>query len=221
MTQTRTVAQKEMRAAPPGPRATGTRANVKLGEFTDYLLRAYDGVARRAYQKLIARGPRPGCELDAWLAAEHELGTNMRADVEESSEFVHALVSLAGKRKDEVSVAVEGRWLMILDAQEFACQGAPRALLSAMEWNSEVGRAEVAEEWEGRMASFGGWRTATNDEGLESEEAEERESLRVRWGSNPFCMVELPAEVDRARSVCVLADGVLALRMMKSRAGAD
>jgi len=37
----------------------------------------------------------------------------------------------------------------------------------------------------------------------------------MRWGSQPFCLVELPVEVDRARTVGVLAEGTLALRMAR------
>ena len=39
--------------------------------------------------------------------------------------------------------------------------------------------------------------------------------MRLRWGTQPFCLVELPVDVDRARTVGVLAEGTLALRMVK------
>ncbi len=217
MAQTRTVGAAGNATDSTARQSAGHTSECEARRVHRLSAAGVDGVAKRAYQKFIARGSRPGCELDDWLAAEHELGTNMRADVSESDEYVHALVSLKGERSAEVSVAVEGRWLMVLDAQEFACQGAPRAMLSAMEWNSECGRADVAPDWSGGP-TFSAWRTTGCE--IDSEEDEEREALRLRWGSPPFCMVELPAEVDRSRSVCVLADGVLALRMGKAVATA-
>jgi Protein of unknown function (DUF2934) len=212
MAQTsRTATRGETGAITLGQRVPAERATLTFTDFTDSLLQAYDGVARRAYQKFVARGSRPGSELDDWLTAEQELGGAMQVSVEESETQVYAMVTLSAGQTAEVSVAVEGKWMMVLDSQEFANQGAPMLQLNAMDWNSEKGRAEVATEWPGRLAAFGVWRDL-----LASEEADEHEEMRVRWGSQPFCMVELPAEVDAAKSTCVLADGVLAVKMMKA-----
>jgi hypothetical protein len=212
MAQTsRTATRGDAGAITLRQRMPAARATLTFADFTDSLLQAYDGVARRAYQKFVARGGRPGSELDDWLTAEQELGAVMRVHVEESDTHVYAMVTLSAGQRAEVSVAVEGKWMMVLDSQEFANQGAPALHLNAMEWNSEKGRAEVASEWPGRLAAFGVWRDL-----LASEEADELEDMRMRWGSQPFCMVELPAEVDPAKSTCVLTDGVLAVRMMKT-----
>lgn len=208
---TRTATRGETETIAVRQRIPAVRATLTFADFTDSLLQAYDGVARRAYQKFVARGAQPGSELGDWLTAEQELGGAMQVEVDESSTHVYAMVTLSAEQSAEVSVAVEGKWMMVLDSQEFANQGAPALHLNAMEWNSEKGRAEVASEWPGRLAAFGVWRDL-----LASEEADEQEDLRMRWGSQPFCMVELPAEVDPAKSTCVLADGVLAVRMMKS-----
>jgi Protein of unknown function (DUF2934) len=217
MAQTRVQTRAEGAAIAGRLRRVRVRANLALVDFTDCLLQAYDGVARRAYQKFVARGSKPGSELDDWLSSERELATHIQVDVAESENFVHAMVTLKGDRGGEVSVALEGRWLMVLDAQEFVCQGAPQAVLSTMDWNSEMGAAVAATELTRGFGVATPNRVAGGcDVGAETEEADERESMRVRWGSQPFCVVELPSEVDRERSVCVLADGVLAVRMPKS-----
>ena len=130
----------------------------------------------------------------------------------ESQNYIHAMIGVHGEHRAEVCVAIEGKWLLVLDAQEFACQGVPTTALDAMEWNAEAGHAVAAREW-----TWAGACVALNEAAGEewTEEAERRESLRVRWGSQPFCLVELPVEVDRARTVGVLAEGTLALRMVK------
>jgi hypothetical protein len=208
---TRTATRGETGTITLRQRMPAVRATLTFADFTDSLLQAYDGVARRAYQKFVARGAQAGSELGDWLAAEQELGAAMQVNLEESETHVYAMVTLSAEQRAEVSVAVEGKWMMVMDSQEFANQGAPALHLNAMDWNSEKGRAEVAMEWPGRLAAFGVWRDL-----LSSEDADELEDMRMRWGSQPFCMVELPAEVDPAKSSCVLADGMLALRMMKS-----
>jgi hypothetical protein len=212
MASTRTETRREEGLIVVRPKAAAASESVTLCDFAECLLQAYDGVARRAHQKYMARGYKRGTENDDWLASEQELGLQMQADVTVSEKFVHAMVSLRGKHSAEVCVAIEGKWLLVLDAQEFACQGVPAIALNAMEWNSEAGRADAARDWPW-MGSLVGCRENAGE--AWSEEAEERESLRMRWGSQPFCLVELPMEVDRARTVGVLAEGTLALRMAR------
>ncbi len=216
MAFTRTDARGETGAMRQGTRPEQSRANVTLADFTDCLLAAYDGVARRAYQKFVARGSRKGHEDHDWLEAERELGANLQVDLSESGKFVHAMVTLSGRRSAEVNVAVEGRWMMVLDAQEFVCQGEGAARLRAMEWDSVKGCAEVAAEWGRQSIAPIAWSAnGAIDEELGSDDAEEREDMRLRWGSQPFCLVELPAEVEGKRSRCVVTNGILAMRMEK------
>lgn len=194
------------------PRAT--RENVRLEDFTDCLLQAYDGVARRAYQKFMLRGSKPGGELDDWLQAEQELGANLKVDLAESKGFIHAMVSLEGVNGLEINVAIEGRWLMVLGSQEISLKDAPLEELCGMEWNSASGtavaiRAGIDDELLRGCVAASGQTEASEKEG------EDNETLRMRWGSKPFCVAGLPAEVDAMRSTAVLADGVLAIRMAK------
>jgi hypothetical protein len=216
MAFTRTDTRGEAGAIAARTQTETIRANVTFGDFTDCLLAAYDGVARRAFQKFVARGSRKGHENDDWLAAERELGASLQVDVDECENFVHAMVTVSGERSAEVNVAVEGRWMMVLDAQEFVSQGESTLALSTMEWDSVKGCAEVPAESSGR-AVVPSWRSGCRmktDE-IENDETEELEEMRLRWGSQPFCLVELPTEVDRARSVCVLGNGILAMKMEK------
>jgi hypothetical protein len=66
--------------------------SVLLSDFAECLLQAYDGVARRAYQKYAARGYKRGRDNEDWLAAQKEVGFQMRVDGAESEKFVHAMV---------------------------------------------------------------------------------------------------------------------------------
>src|ERR1700749_5259166 len=130
---TRTATRGETGAITLRQRMPAVRATLTFADFTDSLLQAYDGVARRAYQKFVARGARPGSELDDWLTAEHELGAAMQVSIEESATHVYAMVTLSAEQSAEVSVAVEGKWMMVLDSQEFSNQGAPVMHLNTME----------------------------------------------------------------------------------------
>jgi hypothetical protein len=212
MADTRTESGRDSGPIVVRPKAALLSESVVLSDFAECLLQAYDGVARRAYQKYAARGYKRGQDNEDWLAAQQELGFQMRVDVAESEKFVHAMVGVDGEHSAEVCVAIEGRWLLVLNAQEFASQGVPATALDALEWNSEAGRADTVREWPWIGTCFGRREGAGE---IWSEEAEEQESLRLRWGSQPFCLVELPVDVDRARTVGVLAEGTLALRMVK------
>ncbi len=213
MADTRTETRRDSRPIVARPRPATPSERVVLSDFAECLLQAYDGVSKRAYQKYVARGYKCGRENEDWLAAQQELGLQMRADVTESEKFVHAMVGVNGEHSAEVCVAIEGRWLLVLNAQVFAPDGVPAATLDALEWNSEAGRADAVRDWPW-IGPCLGRRDGVGE--IWSEEAEERESLRLRWGSQPFCLVELPVEVDRARTVGVLAEGTLALRMVKA-----
>lgn len=194
--------------------ARATREHVRLEDFTDCLLQAYDGVARRAYQKFVSRGSKPGGELDDWLQAEQELGTDLKVDLAESKQFVHAMLNIGGVNSSEIRVAIEGRWLMVLGSQQLPEKDAPLAELCGMEWNSASGtavaiRAGIDHDLRQACAAASGECKARD------KDCDDAETLRMRWGSQPFCVAALPTEVDATRSVAVVASGVLAIRMTK------
>jgi HSP20 family molecular chaperone IbpA len=96
------------------PASPRRRKCIVLGDLTDCLLQAYECVARRAYEKYLDRGGKPGGELEDWLSAEHELLHPITVDFDESDEYVHALASSPCFANAEVDVSIEPRWLAIL-----------------------------------------------------------------------------------------------------------
>ncbi len=53
-------------------------------------------------------------------------------DVSESDKFLHATAGLTRVRKGEISVAMEGRWLMVLGSREFSSADARRQRLKEL-----------------------------------------------------------------------------------------
>jgi HSP20 family molecular chaperone IbpA len=139
----------------PDHAAQPLRECLGLHDLTDCLLEAYDCVARRAYEKFLERGGRPGGELADWVSAERELLPSLPAHISESGGVLYAMVSVPGATAAAVSVAVEPECLVILARSKPDGDSPARS----------------------------------------------------------FCVVELPVEVDAARSSAVLADGILAVRM--------
>lgn len=99
--------------------ATPLRENVAVRDITDCLIEAYDCVARLAYEKFVARGAQAGGELDDWLTAEHELLDNLPADLQDSGEFITALVSVPGLHASQINIGIESRWLVIVSRREY------------------------------------------------------------------------------------------------------
>ena len=172
---------------------------ITLSDPTDCLLEAYDCVARRAYEHFLARGPRPGGELADWLRAERELLLGFTINVQDSAEFVYALASIPGATAARLEVGIESRWLVILAQDSRPAQ---------------VVRDEVAS---GVTRSF--------DLGLAISRAKPPAASAGRHGesrlddeqppSKSVCILELPAAVDAARSIAILSDGLLGIRMPK------
>lgn len=157
-------------AAPAQTSRAPARECVALRDLTDCLLQAYDTVARRAYEKFLARGGPPGKELGDWREAERELLTPLPVDVAENGDCVTALASVPGYSGAEIEVGIESRWLVILGARA------------------------AREDSPGPCAP-----------GPAGEPV-----------AHVFSVIELPAEVDPARSVAVLSNGLLGIRMPKS-----
>jgi HSP20 family molecular chaperone IbpA len=102
----------EIRQAPP------RRESVALCDLTDCLLEAYEYIERRAYEKFVERGSEPGRELEDWLSAERELLHPVALDVEESADYVRALVTAPGFTDAQIGVAIEPHWLAIIATRE-------------------------------------------------------------------------------------------------------
>src|ERR1700691_4565457 len=91
--------QKHLKLALP---SAALREFVPLSDLTEALLCAYDGVARRAYEKFMDRGARTGSDREYWLDAEHEVLGEMHVDVAACGEFVILVASLPGRRSAQV-----------------------------------------------------------------------------------------------------------------------
>ena len=96
------------------PRPQPRRESIPLRDLSDCLLDAYDFVAQRAYEKFVNRGNLGGDYLTDWLSAERELLPKLSADIQDSDNFVYALISIPGSDKRRVSVGIESRWLVVL-----------------------------------------------------------------------------------------------------------
>jgi hypothetical protein len=185
------------------------RECVALTDLTDCLLEAYDCVARRAYENFLARGLTPGGELEDWVRAERELLMDFTINVHDSSEFVYAMASVPDATAACLEIGIESRWLVIL------AQPSP---------TPRTRRAEIVPDVT-RVSAVGPSGRGRKARGAEVSGREEPRSDTVRGTaprteddrppSKSVCIIELPADVDAANSIAVLADGLLAVRMPK------
>jgi HSP20 family molecular chaperone IbpA len=215
------------------------RECVALHDLADCLLDAYDSVTRRAYHKFIERGGRPGGEVDDWLSSEREILLSFPVDIEESAKCVYALASVPDPAGVKLTVGIESRWLVILangNTEDPVATSERRrrklATLSAGFTHGVTGslarkrsgfrsgllsdygsgHAPVGiEEFSKRVsAKLPVSRTKPSAESLTvsgtTEESKPRPNQTAR-------ILQLPAEVDGARSIAVIANGLLAIRM--------
>lgn len=211
-------------------RTTGRaqRECVTLSDPTDCLLEAYDCVSTRAYEHFLARGPRPGGELADLLSAERELLLGFTINVEGSSQFIYALASIPGATAARLEVGVESRWLVIL-AQVPRPAQIPQAKVAARVTRSfDLGLAISRGKLSTARASAGREPRADARSAMDRRvETSRRIDTRMlqprvpdsreddRGPSKSVCILELPSAVDAARSIAILSDGLLAIRMPK------
>ncbi|MGB7752878.1 MAG: hypothetical protein WCF88_15100 [Candidatus Acidiferrales bacterium] len=195
---------------------------IPLRDMSDCLLAVYDEVSRRAFQRCIVRGALEGSDREDWKAAEDDLFARISVDFEESGGNLYALASLPGCAGTEITVAVDEGWLLIAgyvgaslgeDAEEDfgeyvmedfgsdACggQSAKRPLVIRSRESCELGDNDSHRE--------------SSQAACESDEERRTSTLGT---PRPFCVVALRAKVDPARSVAVLSNGLLAIRMGKA-----
>jgi HSP20 family molecular chaperone IbpA len=199
------------------------REQIPLSDMSDCLLAVYDEVSRRAFQRCIVRGTQEGSGREDWKAAEDDLFARISVDFEESGGNLYALASLPGCAGTEITVAVDECWLLICG------------------YADQKRGTRVAEEF-GECAIEDGSADAGSDEGAgdaESMNSDESYELRDCDGESessptqinehnqeyrvpglpaprPLCVVALRARVDPGRSVAVLSNGLLAIRMGKA-----
>jgi HSP20 family molecular chaperone IbpA len=183
-----------------GTRCVPQRECLPLRDLTDCLLQAYDHVAHRAYEIFLDRGGRPGGELEDWLCAERELLSDLELDCAESQDFVRAMGSVPGFTGEEISIGIEPHWLVVLARRE---SGGDDRRFNTLDGNAD-GISYSTEPIE----PVGG-ALVDGDSRPDTSTAPDQMPLQM------FCVVELPAEVDPSRSIAVLANGLLGIRMPK------
>lgn len=135
-------------------------------------------------------------------------------DMAETGENFYALASVPGYAADEISVAVEDCWLLISGYGHRLGQTDPIVEDVKFDETRIVGSCGEA------SASSSPGESATRPLTLQSGTWTEQgsESCVVR---RPFCVVELGRKVDASRSIAVVANGMVAVRMAKADPGAS
>jgi hypothetical protein len=218
-----TTARFRRRASETPPKTV--RECLVLGDPTDCLLDAYDCVAARAYENFVAHGPRPGGELEDWLSAERELLLGFQIDLHETDEFIYALASVPGATASRTSVGIESHWMVILVREPLPAYGRSESLArdsaSAGTASTPAARpdaAAVPAASAGKVTHTSGFRSPE----LAAKNAREKFSVQPPPSDDrrakSVCVLGLPASVDGSRSIAVLADGLLGIRMSKIHA---
>jgi HSP20 family molecular chaperone IbpA len=195
---------------------------IPLRDMSDCLLAVYDEVARRAFQRCIVRGAQEGSDREDWKAAEDDLFARISVDFEESGGNLYALASLPGCAGAEITVAVDEGWLLIAgemgaslrgdaaeDFGEYVLEGFGSDACGESAKRPEVIRSSESCEQRGEEGHH------ESSEAARDEGDSERRASILR-APRPFCVVALRAKVDPGRSVAVLSNGLLAIRMGKA-----
>jgi HSP20 family molecular chaperone IbpA len=196
---------------------------IPLRDMSDCLLAVYDEVSRRALQRCMVRGEHEGTDREDWKAAENDLFARISVDFEESSGNLYALASLPGCAGTEITVAVDECWLLIagyMDASSREDVEEDFGDCLVDEFGADAGSGENAKS-PTVIRSRESCELGDRDRPREGSQArsEERDAERrgpILRAPRPFCVVALRAKVDPGRSVAVLSNGLLAIRMGKA-----
>ena len=197
------------------------REQIPLRDMSDCLLAVYEEVSRRAFQRCVVRGEQEGSDREDWKAAENDLFARISVDFEESSGNLYALASLPGCAGRQITVAVDECWLLICGYTEH-----DRRVHTA----EDFGEREDSGADDGDNSCADDFQAISSDEScevrdqdgqpgnpaaLKSRHQDEQRGVALR-APRPFCVVALRAKVDPERSVAVLSNGLLAIRMGKA-----
>jgi HSP20 family molecular chaperone IbpA len=196
---------------------------IPLRDISDCLLAVCDEVSRRAFQRCMVRGTQEGSDREDWKAAEDDLFARISVDFEESGGNLYALASVPGCAATEITVAVDECWLLI------AGYVGPSARDDADEDFGDYMIEDFGEDTRSRESSNGeeaiGSRASCDRRGddgqsesprTQNEERDAERRVPILRAPRPFCVVALRAKVDPGRSVAVLSNGLLAIRMGKA-----
>lgn len=189
---------KKLKSALP---SAALRECVPLSDLTESLLCAYEKVARLAYENSRDRGDQRRCEVADWLAAEHEILSQIQLEIAESDGVLTALASLPGYRSAEVAVGIESRCLLIFCSHES---------------EDRADKDDLARSLDPSCTPWFLNEDSTIIFDHASLEAFPARSANMDYpASHLFCMLELPAEVDSARCTAILSNGLLGIHMPK------
>jgi HSP20 family molecular chaperone IbpA len=195
---------------------------IPLRDMSDCLLAVYDEVSRRAFQRCILRGAQEGSDREDWKAAEDDLFARISVDFEESGGNLYALASLPGCAGAEITVAVDEGWLLIAgyvgtSLREDAAEDFGDYVMKDFGWDDGGGESAKGPVV---IRSRESCDPRGNDGHCESSltASDERDAALapILRAPRPFCVVALRAKVDPGRSVAVLSNGLLAIRMGKA-----
>jgi HSP20 family molecular chaperone IbpA len=186
------------------------REHIPLRNLPDCLLAAYDGVSRRAFERFVARGSKAGNEIADWRTAETDMLLPVAVDLQDTEGALYALATVTGMSASQIAVAIEDRWLLISGHVE------PQAEREGNLPPNKREEGQLAVKWIDWDDLYSVLHDSEDAGGLVcSENTIGPAELNGAVKSRPFCVVELPVEVDVARTVAVLSDGVIAIRMPK------
>jgi HSP20 family molecular chaperone IbpA len=196
---------------------------IPLRDMSDCLLAVYDEVSRRAFQRCIVRGAQDGSDREDWKAAEDDLFARISVDFEQSGGNLYALASLPGCAGAEITVAVDEGWLLIAgyvgaSLRADAAEAFGDYMMEDFGWDdgggeSATGPVVIRSRESCELRGEEGLRGSS--EGARDEGDAERRAPILR-APRPFCVVALRAKVGPERSVAVLSNGLLAIRMGKA-----
>jgi HSP20 family molecular chaperone IbpA len=198
------------------------REQIPLSDMSDCLLAVYDEVSRRAFQRCIVRGEQEGSDREDWKAAENDLFARIPVDFEESGGNLYAMASLPRCAGTQIAVAVDECWLLIYGYA--SRNGRTRAAGDSEECASD-------DSDPGGYDDDGDFQAVSCDVSREMSDCKKQMEIPRTQDSDhgggyaarglsaprPFCVVALRARVDPGRSVAVLSNGLLAIRMGKAR----
>jgi HSP20 family molecular chaperone IbpA len=196
---------------------------IPLRDMSDCLLAVYDEVSRRAFQRCMVRGAQEGTDREDWKAAEADLFARISVDFEESSGNLYALASLPGCAGTEITVAVDECWLLIagyVDSSSREDAEEDFGDYAVADIGAETGSGECAKgpvvirsRESGKLRANDGRRENPQ---TRSDQRDAERRVPILRAPRPFCVVALRAKVDPGRSVAVLSNGLLAIRMGKA-----
>jgi HSP20 family molecular chaperone IbpA len=196
------------------------RQFIELREVTDCLLDAYDCVAKRAYELFLERGARRGGELDDWLTAERELLPQLPVTIEDSNGVLYAMATIPGSMNVDLSVGLDPRWLVILARRREPMNGEREGELNPRKFSNDDPPSAATIGLRLAQVKRNGLRSLpsrhSRREAPGRAKTPSAEMMRIsRDRARTACVLELPAPIDTTRSLAVLADGLLAIRMPK------